>query len=90
MFGRECTEHTLAALNAGYTYLDLAQLYKNSQYAAPALKQWGGKRQDVYILTKCTQCYNCMANRVVGSDPEIQQPSEPRKALLKELESVSV
>jgi diketogulonate reductase-like aldo/keto reductase len=52
-FGRECTDMVLEALKNGYRYLDTAQQYRNAGSVGEAIKRWGGKREDVYILTKC-------------------------------------
>lgn len=52
-YGQDCTQHVLSALKAGYRYLDGAQQYRNTASTKDALKAWGGKREDVYILTKC-------------------------------------
>jgi diketogulonate reductase-like aldo/keto reductase len=43
----------LEALKNGYRYLDTAQQYRNAGSVGEAIKRWGGKREDVYILTKC-------------------------------------
>lgn len=48
----------VSALKTGYTYLDGAQLYRNAPSIGDALKQWGGKREDVYILTKCEESFS--------------------------------
>jgi diketogulonate reductase-like aldo/keto reductase len=42
----------LEALKNGYTYIDTAQQYDTAGSVGEALKRWGGKREDVYILTK--------------------------------------
>lgn len=52
-YGQECTEHVLSALKAGYRYLDGAQQYRNTGSIRDAFQAWGGKRDEVYILTKC-------------------------------------
>jgi len=52
-FGQDCTALVLLALKTGYTCLDGAQQYGNAQSIGDALKQFEGKREDVYILTKC-------------------------------------
>jgi diketogulonate reductase-like aldo/keto reductase len=31
----------------------MAQMYGNSQWVGEAIKQWGGKRDDLFLLTKC-------------------------------------
>jgi hypothetical protein len=61
-FGRECSDMVLEALKNGYRYLDTAQQYRNAGSVGEAIKRWGGKREDVYILTKC-------ASRGVMSTP---------------------
>jgi diketogulonate reductase-like aldo/keto reductase len=53
-YGQDCTQHVLSALETGYRYLDGAEQYRNSGSVRDALKAWGGKREEVYILTKCT------------------------------------
>jgi diketogulonate reductase-like aldo/keto reductase len=53
LYAKECANLVLDALKTGYTSLDGAQIYANSQSIGDALKQWGGKREDVYVLTKC-------------------------------------
>jgi len=78
LYNSECTAHTLAALKTGYTYLDMAQMYGNSQHVGAAIKQWGGKREDIYRLTK------------FGKDSEHDKPSDPRGALLAELKALGV
>jgi diketogulonate reductase-like aldo/keto reductase len=52
-YGKECTEHVLSALNVGYRYLDGAEQYRNGASVREGFQQWGGKRDEVYILTKC-------------------------------------
>lgn len=56
-YGKDCTEHVLTALETGYRYLDGAQQYANSESIRDAFQAWGGKREDVYILTKCGCAY---------------------------------
>lgn len=53
LYNKECAELVCDALKTGYTSLDGAQIYANSQSIGDALKQWGGKREDVFVLTKC-------------------------------------
>lgn len=53
LYNKECSDLVLQALKNGYTSLDGAQIYANSKSIGDALKQWGGKREDVYVLTKC-------------------------------------
>lgn len=52
-YGKECVEHLVSALKTGYTYIDCAQMYKNSKSVKDALEKWGGKRENVFILQKC-------------------------------------
>ncbi|GMK56296.1 hypothetical protein CspeluHIS016_0301360 [Cutaneotrichosporon spelunceum] len=52
LYNKECTALVLQALQIGYRSLDGAQIYANSQSIGDALQQWGGKREDVYVLTK--------------------------------------
>ncbi|BEJ13308.1 hypothetical protein CspHIS471_0304820 [Cutaneotrichosporon sp. HIS471] len=52
LYAKECTALVLDALETGYRSLDAAQIYANSQSIGDALKQWNGKRDDVYVLTK--------------------------------------
>ena len=59
-YGKDCTEHVLSALKAGYRYLDGAQQYRNSASIRDALKAWGGKREEVHILTKCRRLQDVM------------------------------
>ncbi|KAL7419656.1 hypothetical protein Q5752_005570 [Cryptotrichosporon argae] len=75
-FGKDATAHIVDALNAGYRYIDAAQQYANSKSIGDALKQWGGKREDVYILTKVGQ---------EGVDATQNDPEVVLKKLLKEM-----
>ncbi|CAD6564921.1 MAG: hypothetical protein TREMPRED_000399 [Tremellales sp. Tagirdzhanova-0007] len=74
-FGRECTEHIISALKTGYTYLDGAQQYRNAKSIGEALKQWTGKREDLFVLTK------------FGSD---NLENDPRKALKELMDEMGV
>ena len=40
-------------MKTGYTYLDGAEGYGNASSIGEALKQFGGKRDEFFILTKC-------------------------------------
>jgi diketogulonate reductase-like aldo/keto reductase len=51
--GGECTELVLEALKNGYTCIDTAQQYGTAGSVGEALKRWGGRREEVYIVTKC-------------------------------------
>ncbi|CAK9783444.1 Aldo/keto reductase [Cutaneotrichosporon oleaginosum] len=74
LYAKECADLVLQALEAGYTSLDGAQIYANSQSIGDALARWGGKRDDVYVLTK-------WGKREAGG---------PRAVLLDELEKLGV
>ena len=50
--GKECTDALVSALKHGYRYLDSAQWYGNAASIGEAIRQWGGKRDEVYILSK--------------------------------------
>ncbi|WVQ73845.1 hypothetical protein IAR50_003426 [Cryptococcus sp. DSM 104548] len=54
-FGKECASHLVSALQTGYTYIDCAEMYENGSSVKDALKQWDGKREDLFILQKCGQ-----------------------------------
>ncbi|RSH89732.1 hypothetical protein EHS25_001717 [Saitozyma podzolica] len=70
---RECADMLLEALKNGYTYIDTAQQYDTAGSVGEALKRWGGKREDVYILTK------------FGRDGAPPEAIEPRKILQEQL-----
>lgn len=49
------TEAVLQALQAGYRHIDTAWMYGHSESergVGEALRKWGGKREDVFIVTK--------------------------------------
>ncbi|WVQ79068.1 hypothetical protein IAT38_001162 [Cryptococcus sp. DSM 104549] len=52
-FNKSCVPHVVSALQQGYTYIDCAQMYNNSTSLREALEQWGGKREDVFVVQKC-------------------------------------
>lgn len=54
LYRKESIELVKQAYKNGYTYFDAAQQYGNSESIGTALKELGVKREDVYILTKCT------------------------------------
>jgi aryl-alcohol dehydrogenase-like predicted oxidoreductase len=60
LYNKECADMVLSALKHGYRYLDSAQMYGNGASMGEAIKQWGGKREDVYILTKSGYCLRCI------------------------------
>lgn len=53
LYAKECADLVLQALTVGYTSLDAAQVYANSASIGDALKKFGAKREDVFVLTKC-------------------------------------
>jgi len=48
----QCKDSVKAALEAGYTHFDTAQIYGNEQFLGAALKEASAKREDLYITTK--------------------------------------
>lgn len=49
------TEAVLKALEAGYRHIDTAWMYGNGEAErgiGAALRQWGGKREELFIVTK--------------------------------------
>ena len=50
--GQDCTEACIAALQAGYTLIDTARVYRNEVEVGVALKQSGISRDKVFITTK--------------------------------------
>lgn len=49
---KECIETVKAALKAGYTHFDTAQIYGNEAYLGKALQESGTNRADLFITTK--------------------------------------
>ncbi|KAI9634003.1 NADP-dependent oxidoreductase domain-containing protein [Dioszegia hungarica] len=79
LYGSECADLVLSALNAGYRYLDSAQMYRNGSSIGEALKRWeGGSRKDVYIVTK------------FGQDGLKEEDWEPRKVLKEQMKLMGV
>lgn len=94
-YGKNCTEHVLSALQVGYRYLDGAQMYGNSGSIRDALKAWDGKREDVYVLTKCKSSADQGERRLMigGVDGAKDGDNHPRKvleALLKEVSGLGL
>jgi hypothetical protein len=87
-FGNECTEHVLSALKVGYRYLDGAEMYANSGSIRDALKAWDGKREDVYVLTKCMSITRGEL-RLGGVEGGVNDPREVLEKLLLEVSSFS-
>jgi len=48
----DVTKYVLQALKAGFTHVDTAQVYRNEQYVGAAIRQYGTKRENLYITTK--------------------------------------
>jgi 2,5-diketo-D-gluconate reductase A len=51
--GREATDATAAALEAGYRHLDTATVYGNEGEVGAGLERSGVARDDVFVTTKC-------------------------------------
>jgi diketogulonate reductase-like aldo/keto reductase len=51
---KECAKDVRSALEIGYRCLDSAEVYGNASSIQEGIKGWGGKREDLYIITKCT------------------------------------
>src|SRR5579864_110751 len=49
---QECKDSVKAALAAGYTHFDDAQVYDNEEYLGEALKEAGADRKKLFITTK--------------------------------------
>jgi diketogulonate reductase-like aldo/keto reductase len=50
LFKKDCSTSVNQALSAGFTFLDLAEVYANSQFVEPALSKQ--KREHVFVLDK--------------------------------------
>lgn len=50
--GNDCKKAVKAALEAGYTHIDTAQIYANEQFVGEAIKESGVDRKDLFITTK--------------------------------------
>jgi len=48
----ECKQSVKAALQAGYTHFDTAQIYGNEAFLGEALEEAGAKREELFITTK--------------------------------------
>ncbi len=51
--GKEATEATAAALDAGYRHIDTATIYRNEAEVGQALQDGGVAREQVFLTTKC-------------------------------------
>lgn len=76
LYQKDAADLVVSALESGFVSLDTAEVYANTQSVGDALKQWGGKREDVYILTK-------WGKSQPGSD--VNEPRKVLEGLLKEL-----
>ncbi|RXK41394.1 hypothetical protein M231_01299 [Tremella mesenterica] len=74
---QECSAQIVSALNTGYRYIDTAEMYKNCPSVKDALAEWGGKREDVFILTKWGLA-------------DLSGNNDPRETLLKLLEQMGL
>ena len=72
----------------GYRYLDGAEMYANSGSIRDALKAWDGKREDVYVLTKCMSITRGEL-RLGGVEGGVNDPREVLEKLLLEVSSFS-
>lgn len=52
LYGSECTNVVLEALDMGYRHLDTAQYYENEFQVGDALKQTSVEREDIFLATK--------------------------------------
>lgn len=52
LFSKDCTQSVQQALSAGFTFFDLAEVYKNSQYVGQALPNDSNKDGKIQILSK--------------------------------------
>jgi diketogulonate reductase-like aldo/keto reductase len=100
LYGKECSDLVLEALHNGYISLDTAQGYSNTTSVGAALLRWEGKREDVYILSKC-ECDRSKSKgggvwtltRGTGSKPTNDDINNPRivlEGMLKELDTTYV
>lgn len=53
LYNKESSELIKQAIGNGYTYIDGAQMYANSESVGAGIKASGKKREELYILTKC-------------------------------------
>ncbi|WP_434310770.1 aldo/keto reductase [Hominifimenecus sp. rT4P-3] len=51
-YGEEITNAVAAALDAGYRYIDSAARYRNEAEVGAALKNFAGKREEIFVLSK--------------------------------------
>ncbi|TXT04257.1 hypothetical protein VHUM_04255 [Vanrija humicola] len=76
LYQKDASDLVVSALESGFVSLDTAEVYANTDSVGDALKRWGGKREDVYILTK-------WGKSQPGSD--VNEPRKVLEGLLKEL-----
>ncbi|WWC87662.1 uncharacterized protein L201_002553 [Kwoniella dendrophila CBS 6074] len=72
-YGSECVPHVVSALKTGYNYIDCAQMYGNSKSFGEGFQQFGGKREDVFVVQKC------------GKTGTESHPRKTLETLLKEM-----
>lgn len=51
-WSKECSPDIILALNKGFRHIDTAHGYQNEASVGKALREWGGKRDEVFITTK--------------------------------------
>ncbi|WWD16713.1 hypothetical protein CI109_101144 [Kwoniella shandongensis] len=76
--GKDCRPYIQSALETGYTYLDCAYMYGNSNYLGDVLAEWKGKREDLFVLQKC------------GKDDGSADEKDPRKVLVQLLKDIKL
>jgi diketogulonate reductase-like aldo/keto reductase len=52
-YQKPCAQYILAALKHGFRYIDTAEMYDSEESVGEALSEWEGKKEGVYITTKC-------------------------------------
>jgi len=52
LYGRECKNTVLNALEVGYRHIDSAQMYKNEKEVGDAIHSSGVAREDIFLTTK--------------------------------------
>lgn len=56
LWRKECSKELFAALQAGFRHIDTAESYGNVDSVGAAIRMWeaaGGKREEIFITTKC-------------------------------------
>ncbi|KAL1409527.1 hypothetical protein Q8F55_003511 [Vanrija albida] len=75
LYQKDAEDLVVSALESGFVSLDTAEVYANTKSVGDALKKWGGKREDVYILTKWGK----------SQTDDVNEPRTVLEGLLKEL-----